>query len=238
MTSNISKKVGFFVTGTDTEVGKTLVSGALLLKLSQKYARVSGYKPVVAGLEEIDGQFQNEDLITLSLGSNFKISSQEMCPFQLKTPAAPHLVALQEHTSLDYKTMIRCYEALTNKVDAIIVEGVGGFCVPFSDDKNSADFAKDIGLPVVLVVGMRLGCINHALLSAEAIRTRGLSLVGWVANTLQKPMPMLDENIATLQTLLKTQFLGKIPSLSPRLTQTPYSIEALEFAAEHIQINA
>jgi dethiobiotin synthetase len=237
MISNTSKQVGFLVTGTDTEVGKTLVSGALLLKLSKKYSRVSAYKPVVAGLEEIEGHFQNEDLMTLSLASNFKISSEEMCPFQLQTPAAPHLVAQQENLSLDYKTIIESYEAVKNKVDAIVVEGVGGFCVPFSNDKNSADFAKDIGLPVVLVVGMRLGCINHALLSAEAIRARGLNLAGWIANTLQEPMPMLDENIATLQTLLKTQFLGKIPSLSANLARTPYSIEALEFSAKHIQID-
>lgn len=237
MTSNASKKVGFFVTGTDTEVGKTLVSGALLLKLSQKYSRVSGYKPVVAGLEEIEGQVQNEDLMTLSLGSNFKIPPREMCPFQLKTPAAPHLVAKQENISLDYEIILESYQALKNKVDGIVVEGVGGFCVPFSNNKNSADFAEDIGLPVILVVGMKLGCINHALLSAQAIRARGLNLAGWVANRLQKPMPLIDENITTLQTLLKTKFLGDIPSLNPLLAQTPYSIEALEFAAEHIQID-
>ncbi|MEY2706821.1 MAG: hypothetical protein RI905_572, partial [Pseudomonadota bacterium] len=179
-------KLGFFVTGTDTEVGKTLVSGALILKLQEHYDCVGAYKPVVAGLEEINGRLQNEDLMTLSMASTYLSdagnASEEICPYQLGMPAAPHLVATAQNLHLSYEVMLDSYKKMAKKTDAMIVEGVGGFKVPFHDGKDSADFAKDIGLPVVLVIGMKLGCINHALLTVEAIEQRGLQLAGWVAN--------------------------------------------------------
>jgi dethiobiotin synthetase len=232
-----SGKPGFFVTGTDTEVGKTLVSGALLLLLKKQHALVSGYKPVVAGLSPIDGQSQNEDLVTLQLASSYHTSNvSDICPYQLATPAAPHLVARQLGITLSYQRMLDGFFALRDKVDAIVVEGAGGFLVPFHENKHSGDFAKDINLPVVLVVGMRLGCINHALLTAEAIRQRGLTIAGWVANTLAKPMPLLAENIQTLNELLNVPLLGTIPSLDQDLAQTPYSKAALERAASCLHL--
>lgn len=232
-----SSQPGFFVTGTDTEVGKTLVSGALLLLLKKQHALVSGYKPVVAGLSPIDGQLQNEDLVTLQLASSYHASNvSDICPYQLATPAAPHLVAEQLGITLSYQRMLDGFFALRDKVDAIVVEGAGGFLVPFHENKHSGDFAKDINLPVVLVVGMRLGCINHALLTAEAIRQRGLSIAGWVANTLAKPMPLLAENIQTLNELLNVPLLGTIPSLDQDLAQTPYSKAALERAASYLHL--
>jgi dethiobiotin synthetase len=114
------------------------------------------------------------------------------------------------------------------------VEGVGGFKVPFHDGKTSADFAQDIGLPIVLVVGMRLGCINHALLTVEAIQSRGLQLAGWVANTIG-PMALLQENIATLEQLIPAPLLGVIPELPKEFIQTPYSISAMEKAASYLK---
>ena len=228
---------GFFVTGTDTEVGKTLVSGALLLLLNKHYSLVSGYKPVVAGLSDINGQSQNEDLATLQLASSYQANNvSEICPYQLPTPAAPHLVARQLGITLSYQRMLDGYLALRDKVDAIVVEGAGGFLVPFHENKHSGDFAKDIGLPVVLVVGMQLGCISHALLTAEAIHQRGLTIAGWVANTLANPMPLLAENIQTLNELLKAPLLGTITSLEQGLAQTPYSKTALERAASYLHL--
>lgn len=235
----MASKVGFFITGTDTEVGKTLVSGALILKLQERHSLVGAYKPVVAGLQEINGQLQNEDLMTLSIAStylsNLSDPNQQICPYQLSTPAAPHLVAQAQNIHLSYEVMLSAYKQMAERTDAMIVEGVGGFKVPFHDGKNSADFAKDIGLPVILVVGMKLGCINHALLTIEAIEQRGLLLAGWVANC-SNDMQLLDENIDTLKTLIQAPLLGVIPKLNQSEIKTPYSKEALIKAASFIQL--
>jgi dethiobiotin synthetase len=229
-------KSGFFVTGTDTEVGKTLISGALIIQLKKQHAVVAGFKPVVAGMSLISGKWCNEDLLTLSSVMNYKPQEDflDICPYQLSTPAAPHLVAKESNIHLDYEVMLNVFKKVHEKSDAIVVEGVGGFKVPFHDGKTSADFAQDIGLPVVLVVGMRLGCINHALLTAEAIQSRGLRLAGWVANTTG-PMTLLQENIATLEQLIPAPLLGVIPELPKEFVQVPYGISAMEKAASYLK---
>lgn len=230
-------KAGFFVTGTDTEVGKTLISGALITHLKKQHAVVAGFKPVVAGMGLIAGKMCNEDILALSRVMTYKPQEDylDICPYQLATPAAPHLVAKASGIHLDYSVMLNAFNAIRDKSDAIVVEGVGGFKVPFHDDKTSADFAQDIGLPIVLVVGMRLGCINHALLTVEAIQARGLRLAGWVANTVG-PMTLLQENIATLEHLIPAPLMGVIPELSKELAQVPYSISAMEKAASYLKI--
>ena len=230
-------KAGFFVTGTDTEVGKTLISGALITHLKKQHAVVAGFKPVVAGMDLIAGKMCNEDILALSRVMTYKPQENylDVCPYQLATPAAPHLVAKASGIHLDYSVMLNAFNAVRDKSDAIVVEGVGGFKVPFHDDKTSADFAQDIGLPIVLVVGMRLGCINHALLTVEAIQARGLRLAGWVANTIG-PMTLLQENIATLEHLIPAPLMGVIPELSKELAQVPYSISAMEKAASYLKI--
>ena len=234
-----SKKVtpGFFVTGTDTEVGKTLVSGALLLKLQKKYSQVAAFKPVVAGLTLIDGQLQNEDLVTLSHAANHPVSkdAKNICPYILATAAAPHLVAQHENIELDEQLMSNSYLSLAKQADAMVVEGVGGFMVPFNKKKNSADFAKDIGLPVILVVGMRLGCINHALLTVEAIQARRLSIAGWVANTVSS-MQLLEDNIQSLKDLIPAPLIGIIPKLNTEEISTPYPLKTLEKVASYLQL--
>ena len=229
-------KSGFFVTGTDTEVGKTLISGALIIQLKKQHAVVAGFKPVVAGMSLISGKWCNEDLLALSSVMNYKPQEDflDICPYQLSTPAAPHLVAKESNIHLDYEVMLNVFKKVHEKSDAIVVEGVGGFKVPFHDGKTSADFAQDIGLPVVLVVGMRLGCINHALLTAEAIQSRGLRLAGWVANTIG-PMTLLQENIATLEQLIPAPLLGVIPELPKEFVQVPYGISAMEKAASYLK---
>jgi dethiobiotin synthetase len=230
-------KPGFFVTGTDTEVGKTLISGALITHLKKQHAVVAAFKPVVAGLRDIAGKMCNEDIMALSSVMTYKPQDNylDICPYQLTTPAAPHLVAKESDTHLDYSVMFNAFKAVREKSDAIVVEGVGGFKVPFHDGKTSADFAQDMGLPIVLVVGMRLGCINHALLTVEAIQARGLRLAGWVANTIG-PMTLLQENIATLESLIPAPLMGVIPELPKEFIQVPYSISAMEKAAGFLKI--
>ena len=231
-----STKPGFFVTGTDTEVGKTLISGALITQLKQQHTVVAGFKPVVAGMSLITGKMCNEDILALASVMSYKPQDNylDICPYQLSTPAAPHLVAKESDVHLDYSVMLKAFNKVRDQSDAIVVEGVGGFKVPFHDGKTSADFAQDMGLPVVIVVGMRLGCINHALLTVEAIQSRGLQLAGWVANTIG-PMTLLQENIATLENLIPAPLLGVIPELPKEFIQTPYSMSAMEKAASYLK---
>ena len=230
------KTKGFFITGTDTDVGKTLIAGGIAISLASQFPRVGAYKPVVAGLNLSNGKWLNDDLLALAHACTIKISNDEMCPYQLRTPAAPHLVAREENTDLSYEKMLSAYQDLAKRCDAIVVEGVGGFLVPLDENKNSGDFAKDINLPVIMVVGMKLGCINHALLTAEAVIQRGLTLTGWIANTGSTPMMLLEQNINTLRTLLPTPLLGTIPTLPENLGQTPYSREALELVSRYINL--
>jgi len=203
--------LAFFVTGTDTEIGKTLVSCALLHALAQQGWRCAGMKPVAAGADLIDGVWRNEDVVALSAASNVKPAARLINPYLFRLPAAPHIAAQQEQRQISLELIIDSYQELTAQAEAIIVEGVGGFRVPFNATQDSADLAQSLHLPVVLVVGMRLGCINHALLSAEAIAARGLTLAGWVANSAQKEMTYLQENLTALRERLNAPCLGSIP---------------------------
>ena len=230
----------FFVTGTDTEVGKTLVSGAFILKLREAGLKAVGFKPVAAGtyLDSSD-QRLNEDLETLRIASGLSPHEQSLCPYVLDEAVAPHLAAKKNEVPLDATIILDALHALTQKFDAAVVEGAGGFLVPLNDDEDLGDLAQAMDLPVILVVGMRLGCINHALLTCEAIQSRQLTIAGWVANTLSNEMPLLEENIQTLKDRIFAPFLGAIPSLPAQLKKpenAPYSIEALRFAAEHIKL--
>jgi dethiobiotin synthetase len=233
---------GFFVTGTDTEVGKTLVSGALILKLRELGKEAVGFKPVVAGTYQgQNGQPLNEDLETLRITSNLQQGQLSLCPYVLDTPAAPHLVAKRKGICLELETMLKAYKYLQQQKGCVVVEGAGGFLVPLNDQKDLGDFAQQIQLPVILVVGMKLGCINHALLTIEAILARKLVIAGWIANTLDQEMGLLSENIETLQSRISAPFLGLIPKLPTniqKLSNQPYSLEALKFAAQHIQLPA
>ena len=236
----MSKSTDLFVTGTDTEVGKTLVSGALILKLREQGINAIGFKPVVAGTYQ-DGKDKtlNEDLETLRIASNLDSSALSLCPYILDQPAAPHLVAAHQGLKLEMGVILQGFQNIQNQADCVVVEGAGGLIVPLNDQEDLAMFAKAIKLPIILVVGMKLGCINHALLTCEAIKTRNLNIAGWVANTLSIEMPLLKENIQTLQARIDAPFLGLIPALPKELQKadnSPYSIEALGFAAKHIQL--
>lgn len=233
---------GFFVTGTDTEIGKTLVSGALILKLRERGVNALGFKPVVAGTyQNAQGIIQNEDLETLRIASNLPPEQTDLCPYVLDTPAAPHLVAKHQNQHLDTEIMREAFKRIQRQSDCVVVEGAGGFLTPLNDHENLGDFVQQLELPIILVVGMKLGCINHALLTAEAIQSRKLPFAGWIANSLSTEMSFLDENIETLESRIQAPFLGHIPTLPRELLKSvdqPYSIGALDFAAQHIQLPA
>lgn len=207
------KSISYFITGTDTEIGKTTLSCLIIRALGEKGLRVAPMKPVAAGAVQIGGTWKNEDVDALSGASNLALPVSLVCPFLLKTPAAPHLAAKLDGYPIDVDHILSCYRALCQLADAVIVEGVGGFCVPFTDRVDSSDLAVKLNLPVILVVGIKLGCINHALLTAEAIRARGLKLAGWIANRIDPDMMLADENIRTLEALLDAPRLGTVPYL-------------------------
>ncbi len=236
----INASTGFFVSGTDTEVGKTLVAGALILKLRETGISAVGFKPVVAGTYvDASGQKFNEDLETLRIASGLNAQEQSLCPYILDQAAAPHLVAKANDVYLDSTIILGDLHSLNQKFEVVVVEGAGGFLVPLNEQEDLGDLAQAMDLPVILVVGMRLGCINHALLTCEAIQSRQLTIAGWVANTLSEEMPLLEENIQTLKDRIFAPFLGVIPTLPQQLQKpenAPYSIESLRFAAEHIKL--
>jgi dethiobiotin synthetase len=219
-----SRTNDFFVTGTDTEIGKTLVSAALLLALAKTGLRTIGMKPVAAGASLLDGVWHNEDVDMLMAAASVPCAMDLVAPYLMQTPAAPHIVAQMENVTISASHIQSCFVQLTQRADAVIVEGVGGFCVPLSKDITTANIAQNLALPVILVVGMRLGCINHALLTAQAIAAQGLTLAGWVANTIDGDMLYLTENMAALQERLPAPLLGSIPRL-----QTPTAAAAAEF---------
>jgi len=199
----MKKTPGCFVTGTDTEVGKTRVSAALLHLLGSDGSRSAGLKPVAAGLEEIDGRWVNEDVRLLRAAATLPSTDAEVGPCQLRTPCAPHVAAAIDGRPIDRAVLLQAARHLAARCDWLVVEGVGGFRVPLGPDWDSADLARDLcaahDLPVVLVVGLRLGCLNHALLTAEAVRARGLRLAGWIGTTTDPAMLRPQDSIAALR---------------------------------------
>lgn len=235
--SQLSKR-GFFITGTDTEVGKTLIASALILKIKALAPNqtVMGFKPVVAGTSlSSAGLTVNEDLESLKLASGYPGNASDLCPYLLPTPAAPHLVAKSMGVTLELDTMLSAYEGMRAKADWMVVEGAGGFLVPINERQDLGDLAQTLQMPVILVVGLRLGCINHALLTVAAIAQRGLRLGGWVANTIDPDMPYLHENIDTLRARIPAPLLGivkRLPVECRHQTNHAYPLAAMQFAAD------
>ena len=175
--------------------------------------RVAAMKPVAAGAEWRDGRWGNEDVDALAACVSVKLPQEMTTPYLFKTPAAPHIAAALEDRVIERQHLMDCFQQVRAQADAVVVEGVGGFRVPLNENYDTADMAKDLGLPVVLVVGMRLGCISQALLTAEAIAARGLSLMGWVANTVDPHMLYPQENIDAIAQRISAPLLGCIPRL-------------------------
>ena len=204
---------GYFITGTDTEIGKTAITAALTWLAAQRGQRAAAIKPLAAGQELVGGRWVNDDVLRLQAASNLGLTDAEVGPLQLRTPCAPHIAAKLEGVAIDRALLLSAIRSTAAKADIAFVEGVGGFRVPLIEGWDTADLAVDLQLPVVLVVGLRLGCINHALLTAEAIRARGLTLVGWVANTVDAAMPHVADNLASLHSGLAAPCWGHVPRL-------------------------
>ena len=209
----IPSRFACFVTGTDTEIGKTLVSAAILHKLVESGQRACGMKPVAAGAALRDGELHNDDADMLIAAGNVHLPQNITTPFMLREPAAPHIAAALEGVTIEAVPILAAYTEILAASDSVVVEGVGGFRVPFNDTFDSADLAAQLNLPVILVVGMRLGCISHALLTVEAIVARGLVLAGWVANTADPDMRFFDENVEALAARIPAPLLGVVPRL-------------------------
>lgn len=215
---------GFFVTGTDTGIGKTTVSCALLHAFAAQGHKVIGMKPIAAGSE--NGKWL--DVEHLLAASNVSVSRQQINPYAFDLPISPHIAAQQSGTEIDLSVIHLAYQQLSEKADLVIVEGAGGFLVPINEKQNGADLVKTLNLPVILVVGMRLGCLNHALLTAQAIQAVGLTLAGWVANCIDPQMRVVAENIATLEQRLDCPLLGILPFLRDRETDIAHNIGLLD----------
>jgi dethiobiotin synthetase len=203
--------IGCFVTGTDTGVGKTLVAAGLLHALARRHPRVIGMKPVAAGAVRIGQAWVSEDAHALRAASTFQARPEWDNPVLLPDPMSPHIAADRAGVPIVIDHLVACYRQLARRADAVVVEGAGGFHVPLSEGTTGADLARALALPVVLVVGVRLGCLNHASLTAEAIRGRGLALAGWVANRIDPQMRAQDDNIAWLRRQLAAPLLADIP---------------------------
>jgi dethiobiotin synthetase len=213
----MTSRTAYFVTGTDTEIGKTLVSSTMLYALAQQGVRAAGMKPIAAGAELRDGVWHNEDADQLAAAANVALPVELSTPYLLRDATAPHIAAAQEGVTIDLAHIRACYDKVAAQADAVVVEGVGGFRVPLTDKHDTADLAQQLALPVILVVGLRLGCLNHALLTADAIAARGLQLVGWVANVVDLEMRYGMDNIDTLSTRLPAPLLGCVPRLPAAL---------------------
>lgn len=219
-------RADFFVTGTDTGVGKTLIAAALLTALKDAGLRTVGMKPVAAGLVERSGRLVSEDVAMLLEASKVKAPRELVNPYSLRDPVAPNLAAAMEGVRIEAETIVDAFHSLQLYGEAVIVEGAGGFRVPLGDVFDGADLARMLGIPVVMVVGMRLGCVNHALLTAEAIVARGLELAGWVANRIDPQMALVEDNVAMLRARLGAPCLGVVPHLaSPDFREAARSLD-------------
>lgn len=201
---------GWFVTGTDTGVGKTLVAAAMILRLRRAGLSVAPMKPVAAGLE--DGRYADVDTLVRAAGGGFP--PELVNPYRFEAPIAPHIAAERAGVAIDLDRIAAACRQLAAGGDAVVVEGAGGWRVPLGPGADMAGLAQRLALPVVLVVRLRLGCLNHALLTAESVERRGLKLAGWVANAADPAMAAVRENVAALAQRLPAPLLGEIPLLA------------------------
>jgi dethiobiotin synthetase len=224
---------GCFVTGTDTGVGKTWVSAGLIRALQARGRTTLGMKPVASGCEATAEGLRNEDAVALRAVGSRTVPYELVNPYAFAPPIAPHLAAEQADIEIALARISACFAELSAQSDFVVVEGVGGWMVPLNEREDVADLAAALELPVVLVVGVRLGCLNHALLSAEAIARRGLPLAGWVANLIEPETAFVEENVRTLEARLDAPLLGRIPfadELDPDAVAAALDVEPLDSA--------
>ncbi len=204
---------GLFITGTDTGCGKTEITLGLMQALQQRGERVLGMKPVASGAEPTREGLRNEDALRIQAQCSLPVPYERVNPFAYEPPIAPHLAAEAAARAIDREAIVTGYRWLADRAERVLVEGVGGWQVPLDGHTTVADLAQRLGLPIILVVGLRLGCINHALLTAESIRHGGAKLMGWVANRVDPQMAAPEGNLETLRTRLPAPCLGVVPWL-------------------------
>lgn len=202
---------GVFVTGTDTDCGKTFVSLALIHQLRGQGMRVAGFKPVAAGARWCDGELRNDDALALGTASGLGLPYTTVNPYCFEPAIAPHLAAAEAGVAIDPAVILAAQADLAAHCDFMVVEGAGGWLVPLDGRFDVRRMALALGLPVLLVVGLRLGCLNHALLSEQAVRASGARLLGWIGSQVDPGMARLDANVATLAERLEAPCLGVIP---------------------------
>lgn len=204
----------FFVAGTDTDVGKTVVSAGLLAAVNQRGLSTIALKPVAAGCEKTEQGLRNSDALLLQQTASIKLSYEQVNPIALEAPIAPHIAAQLLGRRLDADRIAAlCRGAMMQPADFMVIEGAGGWRVPLNNRQTLADVTKLLRIPVILVVGMKLGCINHTLLTVEAIVKDGLRLAGWIANRAEPQMSCYDENLETLKGMLSAPLLAEIPHI-------------------------
>lgn len=221
----------FFVAGTDTDCGKTFVSRVLLHAAGQRGLSTIGMKPVAAGAEQTEAGLRNEDALLLQAAASQQLPYEQVNPICLPDPVSPHLAAARAGKRLQVQRIAGfCQGLLMKRADLTLIEGAGGWRVPISEQEFMSDLARALNLPVILVVGMKLGCLNHALLTAEAIVRDGLTLAGWVANQRDPQMALVEENLQTLHDAMPFPCLGHIPVLG--------NPDDLDQAARHVNLDA
>ena len=210
----------FFVTGTDTDSGKTLVSTALLTAFNREAARTGaahlslGVKPVASGCETTEQGLRNSDALKLMSASSLKLSYEQVNPISFEPAIAPHIAAKQLGVNLSPEAILATLDRQAfAQADFCLIEGAGGWRLPLGDGRYLSELVQQLNLPVILIVGMKLGCLNHALLTQEAIIADGLTVAGWVANCVDPNMSVFDENLASLKEMMTSPFLGCIPHL-------------------------
>jgi dethiobiotin synthetase len=205
----------YFITGTDTGVGKTRIACGLLQAANKQSLSTLGLKPIASGCDYIDGRWRNEDAVALQKVATLSLAYEQINPIALPQAIAPHLAAKAQGMTLCVKNLLRHYQSLQPlAAQFVVVEGAGGWSVPLNATETLADFAVALKLPVILVVGIRLGCINHALLTAQAIAATHLTLAGWVANCVEPETPEQDNIIASLTTRIKSPCIGCVPFIN------------------------
>jgi dethiobiotin synthetase len=203
----------WFITGTDTGIGKTWVSAGLMHGLRGRGLTVAGMKPVASGCEATPRGLRNEDALMIQGQCSREVAYERINPYAFEPPIAPHIAAQEAGVIIELDRIAEQYRQLSAQADRMVVEGVGGWLVPLNRRETVADLAKCLGLPALVVVGIRLGCINHALLTVEAIRARGVPVAGWVANRVEPATDRLEEIIGTLRGMIDAPLIGTVPHL-------------------------
>jgi len=230
-------KKGYFIAGTDTGIGKTFVSSAILQSFADKGVSVGAMKPIAAGCNQTVDGWRNDDALQLMKYINVDLNYQQVNPVALPSPIAPHLAIEHLNQTMTLEKLTNYFENIKNSADYFIVEGAGGWLVPLNENESMADIPKAFGLDVILVVGMRLGCLNHALLTIAAIEQSSNHLVGWVANIIDPSMLMIEKNILTLRNRIKAPLLGTLPHMDTKEISTASQKLGVDFLLELSKAN-